>query len=103
MGEGLIGTVDEAQDQQTLAQARNEGEAEAEAADLKLKLEEMIEREQRLLDWTRDMQENIEDAERNEHDLREQIERFARFHQDVERSLPWRLIQRFRRMLGREW
>lgn len=95
--------MDETDAKDPLTRARSLGTAEAEAADLKLRLEETIAREQRLLEWAQAMQENIEDAERNEHDLREQIERFARFHQDVERSFPWRMAQRIRRLLGREW
>ncbi|HTO87877.1 MAG TPA: hypothetical protein VMR54_10165 [Thermoanaerobaculia bacterium] len=48
-------------------------------------------------------EERLEDALRNEHDLRAQIDRFAQFHRSVERSAPWRLIQFVRGLVGRRW
>jgi hypothetical protein len=48
-------------------------------------------------------EEKLEDALRNEHDLRDQIDRLAEFNGAVERSAPWRAIQFLRGLLGRRW
>ncbi len=80
-----------------------EGEAEAEAADLRLRVQESLARERRLIERVLDAEERLNDALRNEHELRDQTERYATFHRAVERSTPWRLIQAVRKLLGREW
>ncbi len=48
-------------------------------------------------------EERLEDALRNEHDLRDQIGRLAEFNRAVERSAPWRVIQFLRSLVGRKW
>lgn len=83
--------------------ARRLGTAEAEAADLRLKLKESLEREKLLIERALRAEEALEDLRRNEHDLRDQIERYARFHRAVETSAPWRVIQFLRRLVGRAW
>jgi hypothetical protein len=79
------------------------GAAEAEAADLKLRLQESLEREKALIERALKAEERLEDTLRNEHDLREQIARYAEFHRAVTRSKPWRVIQFVRRLMGRAW
>lgn len=86
-----------------IAEARRTGELEAELADTKLRLKESLERERRIAERSLESEEKLEDALRNENDLREQIERYAKFNRAVETSLPWRLIQALRRLVGREW
>lgn len=86
-----------------VALARRFGATEAEAADLRLQLKESLQREKRLLERALQAEEGLEDALRNEHDLREQIERYAQYHRAVERSRPWRALQFLRRLAGREW
>ena len=60
-------------------------------------------REKRLLQRATKAEERLEDALRNEHDLRDQIERLMKFHRAVERSAPWRAIQALRGLVGRKW
>jgi len=79
------------------------GEIEAEVADLRLGMKESLAREERLLERALSAEESLADARRNEHDLRDQIDRFARYHRAVEKSLPWRVIQSLRRLMGRQW
>jgi hypothetical protein len=79
------------------------GIAEAEAADLKLRVKESLEREKRLFARATRAEQRLEEALRNEHELRTQIERLTNFHRAVERSAPWRLIQLARGLLGRRW
>jgi hypothetical protein len=83
--------------------AKREGEAEAEAADLRLRVQESLARERRLIDRTLEAEEKLEDALHTEHELRQQIEKYATFHRAVERSAAWRVIQKLRGLLGREW
>lgn len=83
--------------------ARRTGIAEARAADLKLRLEESLEREKRLVQRALDAEEKLDDALHVEHELRESIGRYAAFHRALGRSLPWRALQTLRRLLGREW
>jgi hypothetical protein len=83
--------------------ARALGAAEAELAERRLQVREGLEREKRLIERALLAEERLEDALRNEHDLRGQIDRFAEFHRAVERSAPWRLIQALRALLGRKW
>jgi hypothetical protein len=87
----------------SISQARQLGEAQAELADLRLRLQESLAREQALLQRTLEAEEHLEDALGTEHDLRSQIERYARFHRDISHSRAWRMIQRVRRVFGREW
>lgn len=82
---------------------RQEGEAQAMAADMRLRVEESLARERRLVERTLEAEEKLEDALRTEHELRQQIDKYATFHRAVERSGAWRLIQTLRRLLGREW
>jgi hypothetical protein len=86
-----------------LAEPRRAGVIEAEAADLRLAVKEGLEREKRLLERALRAEEALEDAERNDHDLRDQIELFAQYNRAVEQSLPWRAIQFLRRLVGRKW
>lgn len=79
------------------------GTAEAELFEAKLALKESLAREARLLERALSAEESLGDARRNEHDLRGQIEHFARYHNAVEKSLPWRVIQSLRRLVGRRW
>ena len=79
------------------------GAAEADVVDLRLKVRESLDREKRLLERTRRAEEGLEDALRNEHDLRDQIERLTQFHRAVEHSAPWRVIQFLRSLVGRKW
>lgn len=86
-----------------LAEARKQGEAEAEVVDLKLKLEESLTRERRLLETVTELQETVEHLRRVEGEVRSQLERHATFHRDLERSLGWRVLQSLRRLVGRGW
>jgi hypothetical protein len=79
------------------------GAAEAELADAKLRLKESLGRERALVERALKAEERLEDTLRNEHDLREQIARYAEFHRAVEHSLPWRAIQFLRGLAGRAW
>jgi predicted O-linked N-acetylglucosamine transferase (SPINDLY family) len=83
--------------------AKRQGEAEAEAADLKLRVQESLARERRLIERTLEAEEKLEDALHTEHELRQQIQKYATFHRAVERSAAWRVIQKLRGLLGREW
>lgn len=85
------------------AQARRLGEAEAEVAHLRLAVEESLARERRLIERALGAEQALDDALTVEHDLREQIGRYAQFHDAIRRSRPWRAIQFFRRFVGREW
>lgn len=86
-----------------VGRARAEGNAEAEAADLRLRLKEGLERERRLTELLREAEEALVEAPKSEHELRTQIDLYAAFNRAVERSLPWRMIQFLRRLVGREW
>lgn len=79
------------------------GAIEAELADLKLRLTESHEREQRLIQVSKELEETLEGAPKREHELRRDLERLAAFNRGVEQSRAWKLIQRVRRLFGREW
>lgn len=83
--------------------ARRLGELEAEVLHLRLRVKESLTRELRLVERAVKAEENLENALATEHELRLQIERYAEFHRAVERSRAWRLVQRIRRLFGREW
>ena len=83
--------------------ARRTGTAEGRAADLTLRLEESLEREKRLVQRALEAEEKLDDALHVEHELRESIGRYAAFHRALGRSFPWRALQTFRRLLGRDW
>jgi hypothetical protein len=85
------------------AQARRLGEAEAEVAHLRLAIAESLARERRLIERALSAEQALEEALTVEHDLREQIGRYVQFHDAIRRSRPWRVIQFFRRLVGREW
>jgi hypothetical protein len=85
------------------AQARRLGEAEAEVAHLRLTVKESMARERRLIERALSAEQALDDTLTVEHDLREQIGRYAQFHDAIRRSRPWRAIQFFRRLVGREW
>lgn len=87
----------------SLAEARRLGEAEAEIVDLTLKLEENLARERRLLETIMELQEGVEHLRRTESELRAQLERYATFHRDLERSWGWRILQSVRQLVGRRW
>ena len=70
---------------------------------MKLRLEESLDREKRLVERALEAEEKLDDALQVEHDLRESIGRYAAFHRALGRSLPWRALQTFRKLLGRDW
>jgi hypothetical protein len=79
------------------------GAAEAELADLKLRVSESLEREQRLIERVFEAEEKFYDALAMEHELRKHISHYVRFQKDLQSSRPWRMIQLLRRLVGREW
>ena len=79
------------------------GRAEADLVDVRLRLKESQEREQRLIERVFEAEEKYYDALSMEHDLRTQVHRYAEFNRAVRNSRPWRLIQSLRRLMGREW
>ena len=85
------------------SRAEQAGRLEAENSDLHLRLKESLEREHRLLERVRELEDNAEDAPRMEHELRHQLERLSAFHRAVERSNAWRLLQAARALVGRKW
>jgi hypothetical protein len=68
-----------------------------------MRLKESIEREQLLVQRAVRAAEQLDLALRNEHELREQIDRLTEFNRAVERSAPWRFIQFLRGFAGRKW
>lgn len=104
VSQSKAGTVDESSPNGTRrGNAGRVGIAEAQAADLRLKLQEGFEREKRLAERALTAEEKLEDAMRNEHDLRDQIDRLATFNRSVEQSAAWRWIQLLRGLVGRRW
>jgi hypothetical protein len=97
---GAIGTPS---DVFSLDQARRLGEVEAEVLDLTLKVQESLTRERRLLETVTELQEALEHNRRTEYELRGQIDRYAAFHRDLDRSWSWRALQFLRRLVGRRW
>ena len=95
--------TDESTETRQRALVRQEGAAAAEAADLRLRLEESLERERRLIERTLEAEENWNEALADEHELRTQIAAYTAFHRAVERSGAWRLIQFVRSLFGRRW
>jgi hypothetical protein len=85
------------------ADAEALGVAEAEVAELRLRVRESEEREQRLIERVFEAEEGLAEALATEHELRVQIGRYAQFYQALQRSRPWRMIQFLRRLMGREW
>jgi hypothetical protein len=79
------------------------GELEAQAHDLELRLRESVAREQRLVELASRSEAVAEELRRNDREMRARIERYSRFHEDLEHSRIWRLIQAVRRLFGREW
>jgi hypothetical protein len=90
-------------ERRSLPDARKCGENEAEVLQLRLRLKESIARESRLVERTIVAEENLEAALATEHELRQQIGRYAEFHRAVTHSAAWRVIQFLRRLVGREW
>ena len=115
-----------------LRQARQTGRAEAEAAELRLLLEESLAREQTWLTKALQAQNQIEEVRLTEQQLslwralnfEEELERtraevarlqadrervlaenawLSDYRQAVEGSGAWRLIQFFRKLVGRKW
>ena len=88
--------------------ARRLGRQQAEAFDLELRLAEAREREERLTEaaWrprTDGGTDNDQfDSVRVVH-LEARLSELAAYLRAVEDSLPWRLIQSVRRLLGRAW
>lgn len=91
------------EERRALPDARKFGENEAELLQLRLRLKESIAREARLVERTVLAEENLEAALSTEHDLRQQVGRYAEFHRAVTQSSAWRVIQFLRRIVGREW
>jgi hypothetical protein len=79
------------------------GVAEADAADLALRLKESQAREKRLIQRAVAAEERLGEALRDEHELRDQIDRLVRFNRAVERSVAWKGLQAARSLLGRKW
>ena len=94
---------DEENEARHLEQARRLGEAEAELVHLRLSLKESLAREKRLIEGALSAEEALEDALTTEHNLRQEVARYADFHAAVQRSRPWRVIQFLRRLVGRQW
>src|SRR5262245_24025848 len=88
---------------EAIAKSRDLGAAEAELADLRLRVKENEEREQRLIEQIFSAQERLGDALATEAELRIQLGRYAQFYEAVQRSRAWRVIQYIRRLVGREW
>lgn len=85
------------------ASDRRRWELEAEAADLKLRVDESLARERRLVDRVLVSEAALESMKRADRELRGRLESYAAFHRDLERSLVWRAIQFVRRLAGRAW
>jgi hypothetical protein len=64
---------------------------------------ESAERERRLVERLLRTEAALEEMKRSDGEQRARLERYARFHGDLERSLAWRTLQFFRRLIGREW
>jgi len=79
------------------------GAAEAEVVDLKLRLKESQQREQRLIERVFEAQEKLQEALSVEHELRIQVGRYAEFNRAVQNSRSWRMIQFLRQLVGRRW
>lgn len=94
--------------EELLRQARIEGRKDAEAFDLRLRNQELREREQRLAELAWKPRRPVQDGNDDEASLRA-IQLEARVHElssylrAVENSLPWRVIQWARRLVGRAW
>ncbi|MCP4659875.1 MAG: hypothetical protein GY856_31110 [bacterium] len=94
--------------EELLRQARVEGRKDAEAFDLKLRNQELREREQRLAELAWKPRRPDQDWDDDEASLKA-IQLEARVHElssylrAVENSLPWRAIQWVRRLAGRAW
>ena len=99
----MTGTDSLGDERRALADARKCGESEAEVLQLRLRLKESLAREARLAERTVQAEEGLENALATEHELRQQIRRYAEFHRAVTRSAAWKLIQFLRRLAGREW
>jgi glycosyltransferase involved in cell wall biosynthesis len=84
------------------ASAERISEAE-EAPDLRSRRTEGLERERRRMERLRELEEAVAAAREEKHELRKHIDNYAAFHRAVEKSLPWRVIQFLRRLVGREW
>lgn len=93
----------EEQAQQAIRLSAALGEAQAELADLKLRVRESEEREQRLIERVFEAEDGVAEALATEHELRVQIGRYAQFYQALQKSRPWKTIQSLRRLVGREW
>jgi hypothetical protein len=101
-GEGLAGSPSDRAPARTPSPA-DVGRREADRVDLALLLRESHAREQRLIERAIEAEERLGDALRNEHDLRDQIDRLVRFNRAVERSASWRALQAARSVVGRKW
>jgi hypothetical protein len=83
--------------------ARRFGELEAEAAELRLRLGENLARERRIVDRLLGTEAALAEMKRGDLELRARLDRYSRFHRDLERSFVWRAIQFLRRLVGRAW
>ena len=93
-----------------LEEARLLGRLEAERFDASLRERERCEREERLTRLAAGDEAAFEPAVElfsngsgSTWRLQQDIQRLAAFHQAVERSKAWRLIQVARRLVGRAW
>jgi hypothetical protein len=83
--------------------ARLSGELQAEAAELKLRLDENLARERRIVDRLLGSEAALVEMKRSDVELRARLDRYSQFHRDLERSFAWRAIQLLRRLVGRAW
>jgi hypothetical protein len=79
---------------------RGSGELAALVADLELRLTESLERERRLGERFDSLEGEALSRER---DLREKLRQYMEFHDRVEISRSWKVLQFFRGLIGRQW
>ncbi len=97
-----------AEDNSTLALARRLGREQGESFDLRLRDIESRQREERLAEaaWRpRSAREawDDEDASLKVVQLESRLSELSTYVRAVDESLPWRMIQSVRRMMGRAW
>ena len=105
----MVQTVPQSQDDDaTLDFAREQGRQLAESFDRRLRELESSEREQRLARMAWKPQRSREDWEGEEDSLKvvhleARLSELSAYVRAVDASLPWRMIQWTRRLLGRAW
>ena len=91
-----------------VAAMQDEGRAEAERFDHQLRHLEASERENRLAVLAWRPSQRMQDPDAADDSLRvvqleARVSELEAYIRSVNESLPWRIIQRFRRLLGRAW